>query len=248
MAVFNRLWAVAAGILALVIAAFVLLAILNFKQIQSTLLHERLAVLAEVTSGPFEAAARIGLPLAGVRNGAALLERARQSDDAIFGVYVVDQNAQLIRATSGTLVGDFSMRPSPNPELARWSWRKGEHLFTAVRLVGHGGRNVGAVVVEIDTSDSVIRTRAMAAELLTSALMIWGAMTVLSGAALWVWLRPQIEGFRAVETQVERFESDLWGMAVERDQPDAGASLVTALREAYLSFQRGAQERDGRNV
>ena len=86
MAVFLRLWAVAVATLALVLALFVGLAILNFKQIQTDLLSGRLAVLAEMTAEPFEAAARIGLPLASVRNSAALLERAHQSVDALAGV------------------------------------------------------------------------------------------------------------------------------------------------------------------
>ena len=170
MAVFVRLWAVAAGILALVIAGFVWLAILNFKQIQITLLHERLAVLAEVTAVPFQTAARIGMPLGGVRNADALLERARQSDNAIVGIHVADAAGRVVRSTDKAVEGT-SLQMPPG-DRARWSWLDGEHLFSSVRLLGSQDQRVGSVTVEIDRAGSMIRTRAMAAELLTSAALI----------------------------------------------------------------------------
>jgi len=248
VAVFTRLWAVAVGVLAIVIAAFVLLAILNFKQIQTRLLLERLVVLAELTADPFEAAARLGLPLANVRNSAALLERARQSDDAIQGIYVLDKNSELVHSTNGTLSGDLSTYRVPASDITRWSWVGGDHLFSAVRIVGSVGQFAGAVVVEIDTTASAIRTRAMAAELLTSALAIWALMTTLSGAALWVWLRPQIEGFRSVEAQIEQFESDVWSGHFERSPVEPDATLGLALRETYQNYQKSSPAAGRRDV
>ena len=238
MAVFLRLWAVAVATLALVVALFVGLAILNFKQIQTDLLGGRLAVLAEMTAEPFEAAARIGLPLGSVRNSAALLERARQSDDAIAGVYVIGADGAVIRAT-----GDTALHmPSGNTEGTRWSWSDADHLFSAVRIIGAAGQPLGAVVVEIDRRESTILVRAMAAELLTSALAIWSVMSALSGAGIWLWLRPQITAFRGAEEQIEAFEQDLWSGRATADRANSG-DLGHALRAALSGYRQAMRDR-----
>ena len=238
MAVFLRLWAVAVATLALVLALFVGLAILNFNQIQTDLLSGRLAVLAEMTAEPFEAAARIGLPLASVRNSAALLERARQSDDAIAGVYVIDADGAVIRATGGAGL----QMPARRAEDTRWNWSDGAHLFSAVQIVGAAGHPLGAVVVEIDRRESTILVRAMAAELLTSALAIWAVMSALSGAGIWLWLRPQIAAFSSAEAQIEAFEQDVWSGRVTAGVASADG-LGQALRAVFAGYRQALRDR-----
>lgn len=77
MALFWRIWSAVILVNLAVLTLFVGLAILRFDSINSGLVGERLAVLAGRTAAPFQAAAKIGLPLSTVRNADALLERAR---------------------------------------------------------------------------------------------------------------------------------------------------------------------------
>lgn len=60
MALFWRIWAAVTLVTFAVLSIFVSMAILQFDQIHSELLGERLMVLADRTAAPFEAAARIG--------------------------------------------------------------------------------------------------------------------------------------------------------------------------------------------
>src|SRR3546814_18120582 len=80
MALFWRIWAAVTLVNLAVLTIFVGLATLQFGNINSDLVGERLVVLADLTAAPFEAAAKIGLPLSTVRNADALLARARSEE------------------------------------------------------------------------------------------------------------------------------------------------------------------------
>ena len=83
MALFWRIWAAVSLVNVLVLSVFLGLAALQFASINFTLVGERLVVLANRTAAPFAASVRLGLPISGVRNVPALLERARQTDEDI---------------------------------------------------------------------------------------------------------------------------------------------------------------------
>src|SRR3546814_9884983 len=63
MALFWRIWAAVTLVNLAVLTIFVGLATLQFGNINSYLVGERLVVLADLTAAPFAAAAKIGLPL-----------------------------------------------------------------------------------------------------------------------------------------------------------------------------------------
>src|SRR3546814_1835454 len=97
MALFWRIWAAVTLVNLAVLTIFVGLATLQFGNINSDLVGERLVVLADLTAAPFEAAAKIGLPLSTVRNADALLERARQTDGAILAIHVFDAAGRIVQ-------------------------------------------------------------------------------------------------------------------------------------------------------
>lgn len=99
MALFWRIGAAVTLVNLAVLTLFVGLATLQFDSINSGLVGERLVVLAGRTAAPFQAAARIGLPLSTVRNADALLERARQTDDAIMAIHVFDAEGRIVHCT-----------------------------------------------------------------------------------------------------------------------------------------------------
>jgi len=87
---------------AVTLAIFVGLATLQVRPDSFRLVGERLVVLADHTAALFEAAATIGLPLSAVRNATALLERARQSDDAITAIHVFDNQGRIVQSTEAS--------------------------------------------------------------------------------------------------------------------------------------------------
>jgi hypothetical protein len=100
MALFWRIWTAVMLVNLVVLTLFVGLATLQFDSINSGLVGERLAVLAGRTAAPFQATAKIGLPLSTMRNADALLERARQTDDAILAIHVFDAAGSVVHSTA----------------------------------------------------------------------------------------------------------------------------------------------------
>src|SRR3546814_11426479 len=100
MALCWRIWAAVTLVNLAVLTIFVGLATLQFGNINSDLVGERLVVLADLTAAPFEAAAKIGLPPSTVRNADALLERPRQTDGAILAIHVFDADGRIVHPTA----------------------------------------------------------------------------------------------------------------------------------------------------
>ena len=78
MALYWRIWGAVTLVNLAVVTIFVALATLQFGNVNSALVGERLVILADRTAAPFKAAAKIGLSLSTVRNAGALLERSCQ--------------------------------------------------------------------------------------------------------------------------------------------------------------------------
>src|SRR5215208_6521293 len=100
MALFWRIWAAVSLVNILVLSVFLGLAALQFASINSTLVGERLVVLANRTVAPFAASVRLGLPISGVRNAPTLLERARQTDEDIVALHVFDAEGHIVHSTA----------------------------------------------------------------------------------------------------------------------------------------------------
>src|SRR3546814_12525361 len=88
MALFWRIWAAVPLVSFAVLTIFVGLATLQFGNINSDLVGQRLVVLADLTAAPFEPAAKIGLPLSTARNADARLDGERQTVGVILSTPV----------------------------------------------------------------------------------------------------------------------------------------------------------------
>lgn len=236
---FWRLWWAASATLAFAMLIFVGLTLLQFQNIQRTLLAERVTVLAVNTAEPFNSASGIGLPLSSVRNAEALLERARQTDDAITSIHILDPNGRILHQV-GT--GDAGAEPLPLPA----DWQAGQvNLFDGSRLVSFSpiarsdGDAQAAMVISLDASASVNRTWAMGAELATAAIAFLGVGALLIGLALRLAFAPEIAAFEAIERDVERFERDTW--LGEATEPMDGGELRRALGDAYASYRSASK-------
>ena len=234
LAVFWRLWLIASATLAIVIAIYVGLTLLQFRTVQKTLLTERVAVLAKNIVEPFESALALGLPLSSVRNAEALLERARQTDDAIMSIQLVDPDGKVLRRVGDEVSGiDW-------PTMHAVSTAGSVNLFTGSQylsfnpIAGPGGTPPGAILVLVDASDNINRSLAVGAKLATAAAAFLVAGGLVIGLALrWAFAR-EIADFDGVERDIELFERDIW--RAELSAPDGASALRRDLNEAHASY------------
>lgn len=230
MALFWRIWAAVALVNLTVVVLFVALATLQFGNISTSLAGERLKVLAARTAAPFEQALRLGLPLSTVRNAGGLIERARQSDDAILAVHVFERDGRIV----------FSTAEQPPPSLpgpavsarkaARgdpWFIETAELILCGTEIIARDGRSAGGILIEFPVSNSSTRVWAMLAELGLAALGVLLLASVLAAGVLRVGLARQIAHFGEVDRSIDDFERAEWRRA-------AGAAAVAAERDGSL--------------
>ncbi len=255
MALFWRIWAAVTLVNFAVLTIFVGLATLQFGSINSGLVGERLVVLAGRTAAPFEAAARIGLPLSTVRNADALLERARQTDDAILAIHVFDAAGRIVHSTA---------TPAPAaipPEVvaaraaagrAPWHRETAEGFFSSIDIASRDGITAGGILIVYPGGGNVTRVRAMAAELALAAIVVLLAGAAFSALLLRLSLGRQIRFFEAIDSAVAGFERSAWRSAAGRPtavaegDADELRSLLEAAESRYRAAGRAlAATRDG---
>ena len=216
MALFWRIWAAVILVNLGVLALFVGLAVLQFDSINSGLVGERLVVLAGRVAAPFQAAAKIGLPLSTVRNANALLERARQTDDAILAIHVFDQDGRIIHSTDTLVPQSISTEALVIREEAAgnpWHHETDEGFLSGIDIPKRDGTTAGGILVIYPGGGNVTQVRAMGAELSLAAIVVLLAAAGLSILLLRVSLRGQIQVFEAVEVAISDFERVSWRSA-----------------------------------
>lgn len=233
MALFWRIWTAVTLVNLAVLAIFVGLATLQFDQIHSGLIGERLAVLGDRTAAPFEAAARIGLPLSTVRNAGALLERARQTDDAIIAIHVMDVAANIIHSTDPLAPETIPSEAIAAREAAAggpWYVETATGFLSGINIKAPDGITAGGIVIVYPGRENVTRIRAMGAELAIFAVGLLLVSGGLGGLLLRLGLGRQIRVFEAIDGAVARFERDAWRSAAASPVTDAPAHDETQLR------------------
>lgn len=214
---------------------FVGLTLVQFQNIQRALLAERVAVLAVNTAEPFNSASSIGLPLSSVRNAKALLERARQTDDGITSIHILDSSGRILHQVGNEDEG-VGLLPLPS------GWQAGPvnqfdgsqfHSFSPIAL--SDGDAQAAMVITLDASASVNRIWAMGAELATAAIAFLGVGAALIGIALRLAFASEIATFNTIERDVEEFERDTW--LGEAPKPREDGELRRTLGDAYASYR-----------
>lgn len=233
MALFWRIWSAVVLVNLAVLTVFVGLAALQFGEIHSGLLGERLVVLGNRAAAPFEAAARIGLPLSGVRNAEALLERTRQTDDSILAIHVFGIDGQIVHSTD----------PSPPevipPEaIAEWTAAAGApwhvetqaHFLSGINIKTPVGMSAGGILLVYPRRESVTRVAAMGAELAISAVGVLLVGGILGGLLLRLGIARQIRVFDEIDKAVTGFERDAWRSAAAHGAPGTPAPKGDSLR------------------
>jgi hypothetical protein len=231
MALFWRVWVAVCAVNFAVLALFVFLATLQFDSVNSGLLGERLHVLASRTAAPFEAAARIGLPLSTVRNADALLERAKQTDNEILGILVFDQSGVVVHGADD-LVEKLMPPEALDARLAAsgapWHVSTKNRFLSSIDILHADGTSAGGILITYPTKSNVTQIRAMVAEIGLIGIAIFLGAAVLSWLLLRVGLRKQINAFEAIEDAIADFERGAWRSA---------ANQTPATKEAQSDFR-----------
>jgi hypothetical protein len=229
LALFWRIWVAVTFVNIVVLSIFVSVATFQFGSINSGLIGERLFVLADRTAAPFRAAARIGLPLSTVRNADALLESARQTDDAILAIDVFDAAGRIIHSTATSSPSEIPAAASDARAAANgapWRSETANDFLSGVEIVSRDGASLGGILVVYPGDGNATRVRAMAAELGLVAIGVVLAAAVFSALVLRFSLASQIRLFEAIDGAVARFERVSWRSA-------AGQSTLVAASDVH---------------
>ena len=224
------------------LSAFVILATVQFGSINADLVGERLTVLAEHTAAPFESAARLGLPLSTVRNADALLERARQTDNAIVAIHAFDAEGHIVHSTESPTPVTISIETAgarANAQGEPWHVEAPSGFLSGIEIKRRDGTSVGGIMIVYSAGRSVTRVLAMGAQLGLAALAITLVAAALGAALLRVGLASQIRTFDQIDDTIAAFERDAWRSAAGGDQlePKAKGELRALLESAETSYQ-----------
>jgi len=256
VALYWRIWAAVTLVTLVVLSVFVGLATIRFASINAGLVGERLLVLADRTVAPFASAVRLGLPLSAVRNATALLERARQTDDAILAIHVFEASGRIVHSTSPQ--PPFAIPPEASQARSAgrgdaWFRETGESFLGSVDIAGRDGASAGGILIVYPRGDGLTRTRAMLANLSLAAIAVLVAVAVLAALLLRWGLAGQIRRFAAIDGEVRAFEQGAWRSAAEGrppPAPDDATGLLERLEQAerqYRAAGRALASRAGPN-
>jgi hypothetical protein len=229
MALFWRIWVAVTLVNFAVLTVFVGLATLQFGNINSDLVGERLVVLAGRTAAPFEAAAKIGLPLSTVRNADALLERARQTDDAIVAIHVFDAAGRVVHSTAEpppAAISGEALDARRDSKGTAWHRETSEGFLSSIGIASRTGESAGGILIVYPKAGSLIQIRAMAAELTLAAVAVLLVSAAFSALLLRLGLRRQIDLFERFDTAIVDFERGAWRGAAGKPAVPTGAVPV----------------------
>jgi hypothetical protein len=249
MAILWRVWATLAGVILAVLMVFLALSTFQFSRVHSSLVGERLVVLADQSAAPFEAAARLGLPVSDVRNATGILERVRQTDDRITAIYVFDDAGKIVHATGAGSVDALSVtairaRATGDRE---WYGEVESGFVAGVNFAGPTAKMAGGIAILYPRSASTTRVWAMAAELSVAAFGILLVSALAAGLLLRVGLGRTIASFDRLDGEIAEFERDSWrGIETLEEPTGLRAELDAAFeryREAVAEIRRHGLDR-----
>lgn len=241
MSLLWKSWQIVTALTITVLAVFCLLATLQFHRIESDLVRERLGVLAISAQAPFQSAARIGLPLANVRNATAILQRAQTTDPQIVAIHVFAPDGRILHSTdraAPTSVRSevlFAVADASGPT---WSSQSSDYLFTGKPLRDARGTVVGGIVVVYPTLDLLTSVQAMATKLLSYSLVILLGLTPLAFVILKLGMRGSQRHLDALVASLDGFERKSWRehaggtLAVTPEGADPGSESAELFRLA----------------
>ncbi|WP_417733890.1 MFS transporter [Roseovarius sp.] len=228
--------------------AFIALAVLQFNQINSELEREKVGILASRVAAPFEAAATIGLPLSSVRNASVLLERARQLDTAIEGVFLFGANGALLKSAASPSIDSATLGASlrnPAGTVRTWSGDTSHGYYAGVRILKPDDDLVGGIAIAYSGRKGASQSWAIVGKLLLSGLIF----AIIAAPLIWLTLRRSLSGvvssYDEIDSELRQVECASWlrsdpaGPAPRQDDSHLFGRLFRAAEARY----RDAAER-----
>lgn len=209
-----RSWTLVSASVLAGLVALVLLATMQFESTLTRFVQGRLAILAQSMELPFRSATALGLPLASVRNAAAILERTRQTDPSVVAIHVYDNLGRIVHSTAldppDTLDG-VALQAYQEAEGSTWAAEAGDQLLSSVLIFNTlGTQSLGGVVVVYPRSGITTATLAMFARLTVTALGIAAAAAAVSFPILAFVLGRLDRSARSVDAALGAIERSEW--------------------------------------
>ena len=243
MALFWRIWLAVSLVNLLVLSVFLGLAALQFASINSTLVGERLVVLATRTVAPFAASVRLGLPLSSVRNAPTLLERARQTDEDIVALHVFDAAGNIVHSTASPPPAAIPPEANAARQSARgapWHRESPDGFIAGVDVAVADGSSAGGILIVYPGRGNATQVRSMITELLEGAFWALLAASFLGTLILRFSLRDAVRHFSAIDTAYNDFEYSAWRRGAGRDETastDGPTALSHQLQSAAARYR-----------
>ncbi|RTZ41470.1 hypothetical protein EKL30_12890 [Candidimonas sp. SYP-B2681] len=223
MSLFWRSWALVVLLVAVVLAALVVLSTVQFSTILSSLVQGRLAVLVQSVQLSFRSATSLGLPLASVRNGAAILERSRQRAPQIDAIHVFDRDGRVLLSTDTmppARIESAAMHAHALSDGEIWRAETSNQLLSGMPILDAKKRRaIGGVVIVYPKAGLETPIKAMGASLALYAAAITLLMAGLAVFILRYGLRHLIAVFAGIEATFTAFEQHEWRHAAGGTSP-----------------------------
>jgi hypothetical protein len=251
MALFWRIWMAVVAVNLVVLSIFVILATMQFGNINAGLAADRLIVLANRTAAPFEAAAKLGLSLSTVRNARALLERSKQSDEAILSIDVFDADGRIIHSTAESPLREIPAGAQATRRAARghsWHHETSVGFLSSIEISSRDGGSAGGIMITYSNTGNVTRLHAVGAELALGAFLIFLVTSGLSAGLLRLGLNPQIGFFESIEKTISDFERAAWRSSGRNLVPAGNTDeneLMDLLVKAEHNYRKAKHALDG---
>jgi hypothetical protein len=152
MSLLWRAWIALTAVIAIVLAALASLSVLQHDAVLSSLIRQRLAVTVEAAAAPFRSMVELGMPVSMVRNGRALLVRARETDPAIVAIHLFNPTGIIVNTTARRPPAGVSpeiVAAQREAEGDRWSVETAGELVSGVSIRDDAGTIVGGIAAFI---------------------------------------------------------------------------------------------------
>ncbi len=237
-----------AAIVAIVFSAATLTAALNYLKFQNLLESHSAGIYQFVVSdlrATVEAGIDLGLPLNGLTNIQALIDRRNAQDKVILRIAVFNESGRIIFDTDRSRIGE-AIPPAWRPAHAvskGWRFSRGEEWIAGAPIVNNFEKEVGGIVLRYDPEVVGRKTTSILLAMISEAVVINGIGSLL--AILGVWLlvrrarRALADSVRAIADASASGARD--GIAVdERAAPAERADELASLAQhVFARLSRG---------
>ncbi len=178
-----RSWLTFTVVIGVVQAVLGFLAVLQHDAIFSELLRQRIAVIAQTTVASYQPIVRLGLPISMIRNGNAIVGRARSMDGDISAVHTFNPSGIIVHSTQHPrpqTVQDEALLHMRLADEVTWGGETETSILSGHNVTTNAGDAIGAVVVVYPKDRLSAASDAVRMDVMRAALLIWFALSAVA--------------------------------------------------------------------